>query len=58
MNERIKELAKQAGFNQMGIWKIIGIDEYHERFAELIRDDERERIKEENQRCYVAKDQP
>lgn len=36
MNEKIKELAKEAGFNQMGIWNIIGIDEYNERFAELI----------------------
>lgn len=42
MNERIKELAEQAGFNQMGIWQIIGIHEYHERFAELVRQDERE----------------
>jgi hypothetical protein len=36
MNERIKELAEQAGFNSMGIWNIIGIQEYHEKFAELI----------------------
>lgn len=36
MNERIKELYKQAGFDSMGIWKIIGIHEYHEKFAELI----------------------
>ena len=36
MNERIKELMLQAGFNQMGIWKIIGIEQYHEKFAELI----------------------
>ena len=42
MNERIKELAEQAGFNQMGIWKTIGIHEYLERFAELVRQDERE----------------
>ena len=32
----IKELANQAGFNDMGIWKIIGIEEYHQRFAALI----------------------
>lgn len=36
MNERIKELALQAGFNHMGIWNTIGIWEYHEKFAELI----------------------
>jgi len=36
MNEKIRELAEQAGFNYMGIWKIIGIEEYHQRFAELI----------------------
>jgi hypothetical protein len=42
MDERIKELAEQAGFNQMGIWKTIGIHEYLEHFAELVRQDERE----------------
>jgi hypothetical protein len=36
MNERIKQLAEQAGFNQMGIYNIIGIEEYHQKFAELI----------------------
>lgn len=36
MNERIRELAEQAGFNSMGIWNIIGIHEYHDKFAELI----------------------
>jgi len=36
MNERIRELAEQAGFNEMGIWNVIGIEEYHEKFAELI----------------------
>ena len=36
MNERIKELAEQAGFNNMGIGLIIGIEEYHQKFAELI----------------------
>lgn len=39
MNERIRELAEQAGFNDMGIWNIIGIQEYHEKFAELIIED-------------------
>jgi hypothetical protein len=28
-----------------------------EAFAELVRADERERIKEENQRCYIARGQ-
>jgi uncharacterized metal-binding protein len=39
MNERIRELAEQAGFNSMGIWNIIGIREYHEKFAELLAQD-------------------
>jgi hypothetical protein len=36
MNERLRELARQAGFKN---W---GYDEELERFAELVRDDERE----------------
>ena len=36
MNERIKLLAEQAGFYHMGIGLIIGIEEYHQKFAELI----------------------
>ena len=36
LNERIKELAERAGFNNMGIGLIIGIEEYHQKFAELI----------------------
>jgi hypothetical protein len=36
MNERIKQLAEQAGFYNMGIGLIIGIEEYHQKFAELI----------------------
>ena len=36
MNERIKQLAEQAGFNHMGISLVIGIEEYHQKFAELI----------------------
>jgi hypothetical protein len=36
MNERIQELAEQAGFYHMGIGLIIGIEEYHQKFAELI----------------------
>jgi uncharacterized protein YaaQ len=36
MNERIKLLAEQAGFYNMGITLIIGIEEYHQKFAQLI----------------------
>jgi len=36
MNNKIKELAEQAGFYNMGIGLIIGIEEYHQKFAELI----------------------
>lgn len=36
MNLRIQELAEQAGFNHMGISLVIGIEEYHQKFAELI----------------------
>ena len=36
MNERIRELAEQAGFYNMGIGLIIGIEEYHQKFAQLI----------------------
>jgi hypothetical protein len=36
MNERIRKLAEQAGFNHMGIGLVIGIEEYHQKFAELI----------------------
>ena len=54
MNNKIKELAEQAGFNQMGIWKIIGIHEYLERFAELVRQDEREVIANEFFNCLQS----
>lgn len=36
MNKRIRELAERAGSNKMGIWNVIGIEEYHQKFAELI----------------------
>jgi hypothetical protein len=36
MNERMRELAEQAGFYNMGIGLVIGIEEYHQKFAELI----------------------
>jgi hypothetical protein len=48
MNERIKELARQAGFNDFpndenGVWITDGYwEEELERFAELVRQDERE----------------
>jgi hypothetical protein len=49
-----KSLAKKAGFN---VYEHIWIaNEYDiELFAELVRQDERERIKQEAQRCYVEK---
>lgn len=47
MNERIKELAEQAGFRYSGEYHC---DEYNlERFAELVRADERSRLHELNQ---------
>jgi hypothetical protein len=48
MNERIKELARQAGFNDFpndvnGVWITDGYwEEELEHFAELVRQDERE----------------
>jgi hypothetical protein len=36
VNQRIKLLAEQAGFYNMGIGLIIGIEEYHQKFAQLI----------------------
>jgi hypothetical protein len=53
MNERIKELAEQAGIKinagqETNFWWL-------ERFAELMRLDERERIRQEDQRCYVER---
>jgi hypothetical protein len=43
MNKRIKELAEQAGCVLHGlVW--VANDEDFERFAELVRQDERERI--------------
>jgi hypothetical protein len=56
MNERIKALAEQADINlsdRDGWW--IAYDEDLERFAELVRQDERERIRQEDQRCYVER---
>ena len=39
MNERIKELAEQAGFTRYDFWDQ---QKQFERFAELVRQDERE----------------
>ena len=36
MNERIRDLAVEAGFDHMGIGLVIGIEEYHQKFAQLI----------------------
>ena len=64
MNARIQELAEQAGLlplwvcvnESTGSQMIKPIDQdVIERFAELVRQDERERIKQEAQRCYVEK---
>ena len=48
------ELAREAGIKNDcdGIW--CDADQL-KAFAELVRADERERIKEENQRCYAAR---
>ena len=48
MNEKLKELARQAGFNDFpndvnGVWITDGYwEEELERFAQLVRQDERE----------------
>ena len=54
MNERIKELAEQSGlgFLYEDHWRC---ETEIQHFAELVRQDERERIKQEAQRCYVEK---
>ena len=53
MNEQIKQLAEQIiGFEAKSSSLTFSPFEL-ERFAELIRQDERERIKQENQRGYV-----
>jgi hypothetical protein len=50
MSDQMMRLAKEAGFLD-GDLELF--PETIERFAELVRQDERERIKQENQRCYV-----
>jgi hypothetical protein len=53
MNERIKELARQAGFNDFpndvnGVWITDGYwEEELERFAELVRQDERKQAEKQ-----------
>jgi len=67
MNERLKELAEQAGlsreFSVSGLW--LADDEELERFAELVRQDEREACakvcedlaREVGNKNYIAVDQ-
>jgi len=60
MNEHIRELALQAGFDDFpndenGIWITDGYwDEQLERFAELVRQDEREVIADEFFNCLQS----
>jgi hypothetical protein len=58
---QVIEMAREAGmsFTELfGAQRIIdGWLADLERFAKLVREDERERIKEENQRCYVTRGQ-
>ena len=51
----IMDMAREAGIG----WaeSLGGMPKFLEAFAKLVREDERERIKEENQRCYVARGQ-
>lgn len=56
MNKRIKELAEQAGCVLHGlVW--VANDADLEHFAELMRQDERNRIRQEEQRCYVDREE-
>ena len=55
MNERLKELAEQAGITFDRTNDLVGEDSDLERFAELIRQDERENIKRDQQACYVER---
>ena len=48
MNERIKELAEQLGFDDVTDYKWECTHEQLERFAELVRQDEREKHKKIN----------
>ena len=54
MNEQIKELAKQAGFISLAIYNMS--DEI-ERFAELVRQDEREQAEKQEPVAWMVRDQ-
>ena len=55
--DEIIEMARQAGFvdYELDDGTTNAFDKRYEAFAKLIAAKERERIKEENQRCYVAR---
>lgn len=61
MHERLKELAEQAGLDakeirEDGSETLYAFENFDiEHFAELIRQDEREKIKREQQACYVER---
>jgi hypothetical protein len=57
--DEIIEMARQAGFENCNLSPIPAGNSlvFLEAFAKLVAAKERERIKEENQRCYVAKGQ-
>jgi hypothetical protein len=49
MDKRIKELAEQAGFQNSGGVGFIGMERFLTQFAELVRQDERELAKPEQE---------
>ena len=49
------ELCKEAGFPFMSFEGVTYVSPELERLVALVRADERERIKEENQRCYAVR---
>jgi len=51
---QVLDMAVKASPSKQDWWKD---DDALEAFAKLVREDERERIKEENQRCYAVKGQ-
>lgn len=58
MSDYIKKLAEQAGMEwETQTWCWLANPPHLEKFAELVRQNERERIKQENQRCYVDGEQ-
>jgi hypothetical protein len=52
--DEIIELARQAGFHD-GLFSNESFKHHLAAFAYFVAAKERERIKEENQRCYVAR---